>query len=248
MFVQDRVDAGLVGGEALLQFRQRRPRLVVAHRREAQRLAAAQSSRPGCRGKCRCPCRAGTRRRDRSHRDEASVFAFLAIRCESTASWFAKSTSRNVPPALADLLRGLLREFEHARCCPALSASSPLASDVRLVSLASQPLGGRVDLLPARLDGVQQLERGVVLCHIEADAARGAAAHQRVEVGLEPFAAVLHRRECGRLALRRERAAAGEPLRQHLHFGRGRRRGSVLRRLARVEEHHQRREHAGRSP
>ena len=34
------------------------------------------------------------------------------------------------------------------------------------------------------------------------------------------------------LALRRERGAAREPLREHLHFGRGRRGGRVLRRAA----------------
>ncbi len=33
--------------------------------------------------------------------DETSEFAFLAIRCESTASWLVKSTSRSEPPAEA---------------------------------------------------------------------------------------------------------------------------------------------------
>ena len=50
--------------------------------------------------------------------DEASALAFLAIRCDSTASWFVYSISRRLPAALPDLLRGLLRELEDARCCP----------------------------------------------------------------------------------------------------------------------------------
>ena len=50
------------------------------------------------------------------------------------------------------------------------------------------------------------------------------------------------------LALRGERGAAGEALREHLHLGRGRRGGAALRRIAAVEEHHDRREARGTSP
>ena len=50
--------------------------------------------------------------------DDASVFAFFAIRCDSTASWFANSSSRQLPPRCADLLRRLLRQLERARRCP----------------------------------------------------------------------------------------------------------------------------------
>ncbi len=67
--------------------------------------------------------------------DDASAFAFFAIRCDSTASWFAYSISRREPPPWPTCC---------AACCassriallPWLMLSRPLASVVRLCWLS----------------------------------------------------------------------------------------------------------------
>ena len=69
--------------------------------------------------------------------DDASVLAFFAIRCDSTASWFVYSISRSDPPPCAICAAAVCASSSSA-LLPALSASSPLASDVRLVSFASR--------------------------------------------------------------------------------------------------------------
>ena len=69
--------------------------------------------------------------------DDASELAFFAMRCDSTASWFAYSISRRLPPPCAICADACCARSSSA-LLPVLSASRPLASDVRLVSFSSR--------------------------------------------------------------------------------------------------------------
>ena len=107
-------------------------------RRQAQRVAALQSPfRMSRNVPVSLPSRNATSGSISS--DDASALAFFAIRCDSTASWFAYSISRRLPPP-ARSARRLLRELEQ-RVVAELSASRPLASEVRLVSLSTGARG-----------------------------------------------------------------------------------------------------------
>ena len=69
--------------------------------------------------------------------DEASEFAFFAMRCDSTASWFAKSTSRSDPPD-APICCAASCASSSSSALPWLIVSSPFASEVRLCWLPSR--------------------------------------------------------------------------------------------------------------
>ena len=130
---------------------------------------------------------------------------------------------------------------------PALSASRPLASDVRLVSLASSRSAAVSTRSQRCLTSSSSLTRRLVLRDVEADArARCRRSSSASRSALNRSRLSLTAANAVGLALRRQRAAAREPLRQHLHFRRGRGGRRALRRLAVVEEHHQRREHEER--
>ena len=162
--------------------------------------------------------------------DDASELAFLAMRCDSTASWFVYSISRRLPPPCPICADACCASSSSA-LLPELSVSRPLASVVRLVSLASSRSAARSTRSQRALTSFRSLTV-VSSCAMSRLTPRDrAAVQQRLEVGLESLAAVLHRGERAGLALRGQRAAARQPLRQHLHFRRRRRRRGALRRL-----------------
>ena len=89
MFVRIALMPGLVGGEALLQLGQRRARVFGAHRRKPQRVAALGEPVQRCRETCRSSLPSRNATSGSISSADASVLAFFAIRCDSTASWFA---------------------------------------------------------------------------------------------------------------------------------------------------------------
>ena len=143
------------------------------------------------------------------------------------------------------LLRSALRELDELLA--ALRDGGRALGDVdQALLVVEQLLDARVHAVPARLDVLQQHVQRIVLHRVERDALDRAAALQRIEVRLEALAGVLHRVERDRPALQRQRGAAREPLREHLHLGRRRRGRRGLRRGPDVERHDERREHEER--
>ena len=88
---------------------------------------------------------------------DASALAFLAMRCDSTASWLAKSTSRTVPPpcpicspscsasSSSDVLASLTRsrpaasDVSASAFCVSRSAALSTVSHFALISVRSSP-------------------------------------------------------------------------------------------------------------
>ena len=93
---------------------------------------------------------------------EASAFAFFAIRCESTDELVRELELAQAAAALADLLRGLLRQLED-RVVALVDAVQALGERRQALLVVEQPAGRDVDPLPARLDAVQQLDDASVL-------------------------------------------------------------------------------------
>ena len=177
--------------------------------------------------------------------DGASALAFLAMRCDSTASWFAGTRSR--AGVAARLRRSAAPPAAPARATAlrlALIPSRPLPSAVRLASLPSSRSAAVSDARPAVLDGIEQVDEPVppaprrgsrrARCRPSSIASRSTD---------ESLAAVLHRREArppgpATRARCRARAAA----RASAFPSRSRRppRSASVWRF--VEEHHERRE------
>ncbi len=235
---EDGGDADLIRAEALGELGERRARVVGAHRREPQRFAAF---REAVRHVAERRLVLAEQERDlgidlvgrgkrvrifrdplRQHRELVRIFDFAER-----------------PAALADLARRLLRELEQAAV--ALVDRLQAASERREALFVVDEARGRgVDALPAALDRAERFERDGILRGVERRPLEEPAVHERVEIRAKAFAAVGKRGKRGGLPLRRQRRAACEPLRQHLHLGGDRPLHRLLVRGAVVEVHHER--------
>ena len=164
---QDRVDAGLVGGEALLQLGQRRARFLVADRRAgaASRCPSARPFRMSRNVPVSLPSRNATSGSISSPRRERVRVLRDPLRQHRRAG--SRTRARAAAAAPAPICCAACCASSSSALLPWLIAVEALRERRQALLVVEQALGGRVDPLPARLDAVQQRRRASVLRDVE---------------------------------------------------------------------------------